>query len=151
MQVAPAFAPLVVAFCLSGIGAISAAQLAPLNRVGVQLAFGIANTLGLGLFVVAGWFWGGFGGVAWGVLASRIGVVAQDLYVIRLVGGGGWLAWRTWRHLLKQCIVGAVFFAASRFLPRDSYWEIVPAVLHGSAVAGWLLRRQLRKFFFSNE
>ena len=150
LQVAPAFTPLVIAFCLSGVATISTAQLVPLNRAGVELGFGILNAICLGLFAITGWFWDGLGGVAWGVLASRIVVVAQDLYVIRLVGGGGWLAMRTWRHLLAQCAVGAAFFAASwLLLPQSSDWKIVPAALHGTLVAGWLLRHQLRKFIAS--
>jgi O-antigen/teichoic acid export membrane protein len=147
LQVTPAFTPLVIAFCLSGVAAISTAQLVPLNRAGVGLGFGILNAIFLGLFVITGWFWDGLSGVAWGVLASRIVVVAQDLYVIRLVGGGGWLALRTWRHLLAQCAVGVAVFAASwLLLPQSPYWKIAPAVLHGTLVVGWLLRHQLRKF-----
>jgi len=145
LQVAPAFTPLVVAFCFSGISAIAVGQLVPLNRAGAQIGFAVVNSICLGLFAVTGWFWGGLGGVAWGVLASRIVVVAQDLYVIRLVGGGGWLALHTWRHLLAQCIVGAVFFAASLLLSRPTYWEIVPAALHGCLLTAWLLRRQIGK------
>jgi hypothetical protein len=78
-------------------------------------------------------------------LASRILTIAQDIYAIRLIGGGGWLAWRTWRNLLVQFAVGGTFFAASLFLPRDSWWLIVPAALHGGLMMVWLLRRQLRK------
>lgn len=147
LQVAPAFIPLVIAFCLSGISAIAVGQLVPLNRAGAQIGFTIVNSICLGLFAITGWFWGGLGGVAWGVLASRIVIVAQDLYVIRLVRGGGWLALRTWWHLLAQCVVGAVFFAASLLLPRHTYWEIIPAALHGCLVTAWLLRQQLRKVF----
>jgi O-antigen/teichoic acid export membrane protein len=143
--VAPAFTPLVIAFCLSGIGLISTAQLVPLNRVGLELVFGIIRTICLGLFVFAGWFWGGLAGAAWGFLASRIAVIAQDLYVIRLIGGGGWLAWRTWRHLLRQSALGLTLFAVSRFLSPASYWQIVPAVLHGGLATAWLLRRQISK------
>jgi len=150
LQVAPAFTPLVIAFCLSGVASISTAQLAPLNRVGVELCFGILNAICLGSFAVAGWFWGGLGGVAWGVLASRIVIVAQDLYVIRLVRGGGWLALHTWWHLLAQCVFGAAVFAPSLLLPRASYWVLVPAILHGSLVAGWLLRPYLRRLVLTN-
>jgi len=145
-HVAPAFTPLVIAFCFSGVAAISAAQLVPLNRAGTEFFFGICSTLALGLFVIVGWFWDGLTGVAWGVLAGRIVLVAQDLYVIRLVGGGGWLASRTWKHLTAQCVVGAVFFAISRLFPQPSYWEIIPATLHGSIMALWLSRRYLQKF-----
>jgi hypothetical protein len=117
-----------------------------LNRVGVELVFVIIRTICLGLFAAAGWYWGGLAGVAWGVLASRIPLIAQDLYAIHLVGGGGWLAWTTWRNLLVQTVVGGAFFAISLFLPPNSYWLIVPAVLHGGLVMAWLLRHQLRKF-----
>ena len=144
-QVAPAFVPLVIAFCLSSIALISTAQLAPLNRVGVELGFNIVNSICLGSFTVAGWRWGGLGGVAWGVLASRVVVVAQDLYVIRMIGGGGWLALRTWRRLLAQCAIGAVFIGVSRFRSWPFPWEVVLAALHGSTVAVWLYRRELRK------
>jgi O-antigen/teichoic acid export membrane protein len=145
-KVAPIFTPLVIAFCLSGIGSISAAQLVPLNRVGMELIFSIIKTVFLGFFVLAGWHWGGLVGVAWGFLASRIAWLVQDLYTIRLVGGGGWLAWHTWWHLLKQCAVGGAFFALSRILSPTSYWQIVPAVAHGGLMTAWLLRHQLRKF-----
>jgi O-antigen/teichoic acid export membrane protein len=145
-RVAPVFTPLVIAFCLSGIGSLSSAQLIPLNRAGMELIFSVVRTILLGLFVLAGWHWGNLIGVAWGVLASRIAWIAQDLYTIRLVGGGGWLAWRTWRHLLKQCAVGGVFFALSRFGSPTSCWQTTPAILHGGLVTAWLLRHQLRKF-----
>jgi O-antigen/teichoic acid export membrane protein len=142
-SVAPAFTPLVVAFCITGIGMISNAQLVPLNRVGVEFIFSVIRTICLGLFTWLGWRWGGLAGVAWGVLASRIAVIAQDLYTIRLIGGGGWLAWQTWRNLLAQIAVGAAFFAASLLLPPASWWLIVPAALHGGLMAAWLLRRQI--------
>lgn len=144
-EVAPTFTPLIVSFCITGIGMISSAQLGPLNRMGVEFVFAIIRTICLGLFVAAGWFWGGLAGVAWGVLASRVVVIAQDLYAIRLIGGGGWLAWRTWRNLIIQFMVGGAFFGVSRLLPRESWWLIVPAALHGGLAGAWLLRHQLRR------
>jgi O-antigen/teichoic acid export membrane protein len=144
-QVAPAFPQLVVAYCLSGISSIAVGQIIPLNRAGVQIGFVIANSTCLALLAVAGWYWGGLSGVAWGVLASRFVLVAQDLYVIRLVGAGGWLAWKTWRHLLMQCVLGGVLFAASSAWPRTSYWQILPMTLHGMLVVPWLFRHQLSK------
>ena len=145
--VAPAFTPLVLAYCLSGIGMISTAQLVPLNRVGVELVFAIIRTICLGLFAAAGWYWGALAGVAWGVLASRVVTIAQDLYTIRLIGGDGWLSWHTWRNLLLQFIVGGAFFGVSRLLPAQSLWLIAPAALHGGLMATWLLRHQLKKIF----
>ena len=41
--------------------------------------------------------------------------------------------------------VGGAFFAVSRPLPRDSWWLIVPAALHGGLIIGWLLRRQIAR------
>jgi O-antigen/teichoic acid export membrane protein len=147
--VAPVFTPLVVAFCISGIGLISTAQLVPLNRAGVEFFFAIIRTICLGLSAGLGWYWGGLAGVAWGVLASRITVIAQDLYAIRLIGGGGWLAWHTWRNLFLQFAIGGAFFAASRLLPAQSWWLIIPAALHGGLMAAWLLRHQIRKLIAS--
>ncbi|HEV2318978.1 MAG TPA: MATE family efflux transporter, partial [Verrucomicrobiae bacterium] len=146
--VSPVFTPLIVAFCITGIGMISTAQLVPLNRAGVEFVFAIIRTICLGVFAAAGWYLGGLAGVAWGVLASRIVTIAQDLYAIRLIGGGGWLAWRTWGNLLGQLLAGSAFYAASRFLlPAESMWLIVPASLHGGLVMAWLLRHQLRNVF----
>lgn len=54
------------------------------------------------------------------------------------------------RNLLAQCVFGAAVFAPSLLLPRASYWELVPAVLHGSLVAGWLLRPYLRRLVLTN-
>jgi O-antigen/teichoic acid export membrane protein len=146
LQVAPAFTPVVIAFCLSGVGLISAAQLVPLNRAGTQMCFAVVNSIGMGLGAIAGWHWGGLGGVGWGLLASRLVTVTQDLYVIRMIGGGGWLAMRTWLHLLGQIAFGCAFFLPTLLLPESSYWKVATAALHGGLVGAWLLRHQLRKF-----
>jgi O-antigen/teichoic acid export membrane protein len=143
--VAPAFAPLVVAFCLSAVANISSAQLGPLNRMGVELGFTIVGGLFRGVCALAGWHWGGFSGLVWGVLFSRVVTFIQDVYVIRLVGGGGWLAAKTWWHLLGQCLVGAGFATAYLLFPRDSLWLAVPAGLHGIAVAAWLARKYMKR------
>jgi O-antigen/teichoic acid export membrane protein len=143
--VAPAFTPLVVSFCITGIGMISSAQLMSLNRAGAELVFVIVRSICLGLFAILGWHWGGMAGVAWGVLASRFIVIAQDMYAIRLIGGGGWLAWQTWRNLLMQFAVGAAFFSVSRLLPAQSWWLTVPAALHGGLMFAWLLRHQIAR------
>lgn len=145
-EVAPAFVPLLIAFCLSAVASISTAQLASFNRVGLELGFNLVNSLFRAGCVVVGWYWAGLAGAAWGVLASRIVVVAQDLYVIRMIGGGGWRALSTWKHLLGQFLIGLVFFALSRPLPHPSVWEICPAALHGTLVAAWLLRNPLRRW-----
>jgi O-antigen/teichoic acid export membrane protein len=159
-QVSPAFVPLVVAFCFSALSTVSISQLGSLNRMGTHLGFMTTNNLALGLFVVLGWHWGGLAGVAWGVLASRVVLIAQDLYVIRLIGGGGWLSRRTWEHLLIQCGVGlAFYFVARALLPHAAQpepasetfwkrllatrWELLLAVVHGGLVAAWLLRKPL--------
>ncbi len=143
--VAPVFAPLVVAFCLSAIASISSAQLGPLNRMGVELGFTIAGGLIRGAFALAGWYWGGLVGLVWGVLLSRVVTFVQDVYVIRMVGGGAWLAAKTWGHLLAQCLVGAGFATAYLFFPRDSFWLVVPAGLHGIGVAAWLARKYVKR------
>ena len=103
----------------------------------------------IGLAILLGWQWGGLAGVAWGVLASRVVVVAQDLYVVRLIGGGGWLSLRTWQHLLIQCGVGAaLYFAASALshtaqseIPPETFWQTLSAIrwqlLLAIVHAGW--------------
>lgn len=168
-SVAPAFVPLVIAFCISAMTNVSAAQLGPLNRIGMQLFFTAVNGLALGLGVWLGWrlnehiiigdvsFLGvspvlnwrrdGLAGVAWGVVASRIVLIMQDLYMARLIHAGGYYAFNTWKHLLGQLIVGAAFYSVYLVFPRHSYWLVLFAGLHGLIVALWLLRHQVRRFF----
>jgi hypothetical protein len=86
-------------------------------------------------------------GVAYGYLFSRLALVAQDLFTIRLLKAGGWLDVRNWKHAVAQCCAGAVFALGYLFIPRDSLWLLVPALLHGGLVAAWILRRPLYKFF----
>jgi O-antigen/teichoic acid export membrane protein len=143
--VAPVFCPIVVAYCLTAVSNISGAQLGPLNRVGTGLFFNVLTVLMLGLGVYAGWRLGGVTGVACGFLASRLPLFIQDIFVIRLIGGGGWLKLRTWLELGAQCLVGAGFATSYLLVPRGSLWLLVPAVLHGAAVAGWLAREPLRR------
>jgi O-antigen/teichoic acid export membrane protein len=178
--IAPVFTPLVIAFCFSALANVSGAQLGPLNRMGVLFGFTVVSSLALGICVFIGWYWSrhmdfgvsffgivcipewhwdGLVGVAWGVLASRVVFIVQDLYVIRLIGGGGWLSPRTWEHLLIQCCVGLAFYFGARALAfsspssiqAESFWETLSvmrwqlslALLHGGLVAAWLLRGPL--------
>ena len=142
--VAPLFAPIIAACSLTAISTISSAQLGSLNRLGTGLVFTVGTGLLLIVGIYFGWHWHGVVGVAWGFLFSRAVVVAQDLYVMRLIRAGGWLAASTWRHLAAQLIVALVFSATAWLGPRTSLWQLLPAVVHGAVVAGWILRRPLR-------
>ncbi|MCX6982985.1 MAG: oligosaccharide flippase family protein [Verrucomicrobia bacterium] len=143
--VAPVFTPVLIGCCITAIAGISAAQLSSLNRMGTCLLFTIATTILLTAGVYAGWRWGGLVGVGWGFLASRIPLIAQDLYVIHAVRAGGWLAPATWSHGTLQAAVAATFSVVLLFIPRDAWWNLVPAVLHGAVVATYLLRGPLRR------
>jgi O-antigen/teichoic acid export membrane protein len=142
-QVGPLLTPVLIACCLNAMANISTAQLASLNRQGVTI---ISNTAA-GLLAIAGvwvgWNAAGVVGVAYGFLFSRIALVAQDLYVIRLLQAGGWLSPHTWLKAGAQGLVGAVFALSYFAVQRDSYWLLIPATLHGGLVAAWLLRRPL--------
>jgi len=143
----PIFVPVVVGCCLSAISNISGAQLGPLDRVGVSLFFTILTG---GLLIAAvyfGWLWYGLIGVAWGFLISRVGLVAQDIFVIHLVQAGGWLAAMTWKTVAAQAVIALLFSAVFLVLPRDSFWTVIPATMHGLIVAAWLLRSQLQRSF----
>jgi O-antigen/teichoic acid export membrane protein len=145
-QISPIFVPMVVACCLTAISNISTAQLGPLNRLGTGLIFAAGAGILLAIGVYYGWRWYGVVGVAWGFLFSRIVLFVQDLYVIRLVHAGGWLAARTWKHLVFQVVVGCVFFSTAFLLPRTSFWQLIPAFFHGSFMMAWLLRKPARNF-----
>lgn len=148
-QVGPLLVPLVCACCLSALANISGAQLASLNRQGVQIGFSVSAGLLAMAGVWTGWHWFGVAGVAYGYLFSRLALVAQDLYTIRLLQAGGWLAVGTWLQVAAQLLVGAGFATVYLFLPPDSSWLLGPAALHGGLVAVWLLRQPLRKIIMS--
>jgi len=145
-QVGPLFVPVVVAYSLTAIANISSAQLSALNRLGTALAFNITTALLTIAGVSLGWKLGGVQGVAYGFLCSRIALLAQDIFAIRLMKAGGWFSGRIWLGVLAQAGVAAAFGLVSLFVPRTSLWLLLPAVLHGTVVALWLLRHSLRKF-----
>jgi O-antigen/teichoic acid export membrane protein len=139
--VLPLFVPLVAACSLNAISSVSAAQLGPLNRAGAQV---ILQVIAVGLTaagVFLGWKWGGITGAAYGYLASRVGVVLQDLYVIRLIRGGGWLAGSTWVLLGVYGLIALAFFGISRVLPVGSPAAVVLALVHAAVLPAHLLYR----------
>ncbi len=140
----PIISPIIVGCCLAAISTISSAQLGSLNRLGAGLVFHIATSLLLVAGVFVGWHWYGVIGVAWGFLLSRIALVVQDLFVIRLVGACGWLAASTWRHFTMQAAVGLALLSTSLIWPRTSFWQLLPAVLHGAVMSAWILRHPIR-------
>lgn len=142
--VAPVFTPVLVGCCITAVSGISTAQLGSLNRVGTGLIFNVVTGLMLVVGVYAGWRWGAVAGVAWGFLFSRVVLLAQDLFVIRLVKAGGWLAARTWKHAALQGGIGLMFAVSLLFWPADSFWQLLPATLHGTAVVAWILRHSAR-------
>jgi O-antigen/teichoic acid export membrane protein len=151
LQVAPLLVPLVVACCFTALANISGVQLASLNRLGTNIGFGVAAGLLAIAGVWIGWKTGGIFGAAYGFLFSRVALVAQDLFTIRLIKAGGWLDRRTWEKVGAQSLVGAAF-ALSYFAFRndfDSYWLLIPAALHGGLVALWISRHSLRKFIMT--
>jgi len=143
--VGPLLTPLVTACCLTAMSRISCSQLCSLNRQGAVIGFEVAAGLLAIASVWAGYTYDGVVGGAYGYLFSRIGLVAQDLYTIRLVAAGGWLAARTWQKVAGQSLVAAAFSLVYLAVPRLSYWLLIPATLHGCLVAAWILRHNLRR------
>jgi O-antigen/teichoic acid export membrane protein len=139
-MIQPLFVPVIIGCCLIAISNISGAQLASLNRVGTGLVFQILLCILLVAGVYWGWHWYGIVGVAWAFLFSRVILIGQDLFVIRLVKAGGWLAFRTWRHLAFQVAIGIAFSFTTFVWARNSFWQLVPAALHAGAIACSILR-----------
>jgi O-antigen/teichoic acid export membrane protein len=144
--IGPIFVPIVLGCCLTAISNIGAAQLGPLNRVGTGLIFNILTVVLLIVGVYEGWRWNGVVGVAWAFLFSRVVLIIQDLFVIRLVGAGGWLAPGTWKHLGVQVAIALALFSTVFIWPRTALWQLIPAILHAAVVAGWLLRQPATNF-----
>jgi O-antigen/teichoic acid export membrane protein len=145
MRVAPLLTPLVIACCISAIANISTAQLGSLNRLGTAIGFSTTAGLLAMAGVWMGWHIAGVIGAAYGFLFSRIAFLAQDLFTIHLIKAGGWLNPHTWLKIGAQGVVGIVFASSYLALKQDSYWLLIPAVLHGGLVAAWLLRHTFRK------
>jgi len=143
-SVAPLFSPIIIACCFTAIANISTAQLASINRVGITLFFGLSTCVFLVVGVSLGWRWHGVAGVAWAFLLSRAIPFAQDLFLIRLVKADGWLALRTWKHIILQAALGLGLFSTVLFTPRTSLWHLIPALTHAGVVGGWLVRHAVR-------
>jgi hypothetical protein len=146
LQVAPLLVPLVAACCFTALANISNVQLASLNRLGTAIGFGVAAGLLAIVGVWFGWKSGGIVGAAYGFLFSRVALLAQDLFTVRLLKAGGWLDVRTWEKIGAQGLVGAVFATSYFIFQRDSYWLLIPAALHGGLVVLWISRHSMRKF-----
>jgi hypothetical protein len=116
-----------------------------LNRLGWSLAFTVAAGALAVAGVFLGWRQAGLVGAAYGFLISRVAFVAQDLYVIRLVKGAGWLSWQPWREIAGQGLVGGLLALSYLVLPRQSFWLLLPGFLHALIVGAWLLRNPLKK------
>jgi len=147
LLVGPLIVPLISACCLTAMANISGAQLASFNRLGVTIGFSAAAGLLAVPGVWIGWNLAGLAGAAYGFLFSRIAYVMQDLFAIRLMKAGGWLAAGTLKTIAAQGVAAAVFALSYFVLQCDSYWLLVPAALHGGVVAAWILRRPLNNFF----
>ena len=139
--------PMVAACCLTAIANISNAQLASINRLGATVVFASAAGLLAIAGVWLGWRTAGLAGAAYGFLFSRLALVAQDLFTIRLIGAGGWLNAGTWRTFAGQGLLAGVFALTYLGLPRLSNWVLIPAALHAGLAAAWLLRQPLLKYF----
>jgi O-antigen/teichoic acid export membrane protein len=142
-SVAQIFVPIIVGCCLTAISNISTAQLGSLDRVGTGLIVQILTGLTLAAGVLVGWHVSGVIGVAWAFLISRLVLVVQDLFVILLIRGGGWLSARTWKHLALQIAIGCAFGSTVFLWPRFSFWQLLPASIHALIIGLWLLQQPL--------
>ena len=146
LEVGPLLVPLILACCFSALANISGAQLASLNRLGANIIFNTAAGLLAIVGVWLGWHRAGVQGAAWGFLASRIPLLAQDIFTARFVGASGWLSRQTVAMLAGQGLVAATL-ASFYFVWRPtSTWMLIPAALHGGLVTAWLLRQPLSRW-----
>lgn len=141
--VEPLLPPIIAAYCITAMANISGAQLGPLNRVGAGLVIHVCAGGLVALCVYLGWRWAGLIGVAYGFLVSRIAYIAQDLFVIWLIQARGWLKPTRWLHLGLQLLLGSSFVLLQRYLRLSLAIQLVLALLHGIAVAAWLLRKDV--------
>lgn len=138
-RVSPLLAPLTLAYALSAISIISSSQLGALNRVGTQALFHLVSGLLTVPAVYLGWKWSGLYGLTLGFLASRIPLFVQDIFLVRLIGAGGWLSLRTWLLLAVQAGIGIAFLLLQKLLVLPFWASVALAAAHAGAVGGWLL------------
>ncbi|HOQ88455.1 MAG TPA: oligosaccharide flippase family protein [Phycisphaerae bacterium] len=138
-SVAPVFVPVIAAACLNAISNVSAAQLGPLNRMGAQIGFQLLTGVLAVVGVWLGWVWGGLSGAAYGYLCSRVGVVLQDIFVIRMVGAKGWFSASVWRLLALYGVVALSFYFASLATAHGSVWAVILAGAHATVLPAHLL------------
>ncbi len=143
-RVSPLLAPLTLAYALTAISIISSSQLGALNKVGTQAIYHLASGILTVPAVFVGWKVGGLEGLAWGFLASRATLLLQDIYLLRLIGAGGWLSSSTWLHLLLQGGLAAIFLVLRRLEAASLPMQVALAGIHALLVAMWLLRAPAR-------
>ncbi|MBA2434089.1 MAG: oligosaccharide flippase family protein [Chthoniobacterales bacterium] len=141
--VEPILPPIIAAYCITAMANISGAQLGPLNRVGIGLVIHIIAGALVALCVYLGWHWGGLLGVAYGFLASRAAFVAQDFFVMKMIQARGWLKPSRWLYLVFQLLLGTVIWFLLRTAHLNLTLQLCLALLHGAAVAAWLLRKDI--------
>jgi len=144
LHVAPIFPPIFVAMCICAVANISGSQLAPLNRAGTSLVFTVISILASIVCVWAGWRMYGIRGAAYGVLFARVAELSRDIYFVRLVKAGGWLAPATWLHILLQSAIGLGFYLVARWTNGSLIMSVSLAALHFIGVALWLARANMR-------
>lgn len=142
-RVAPFLPPLILAYSLTALSIISSTQLGALNRVGTQAIFGLVSGLITIPSVYLGWKLGGINGIALGFLFSRIALVAQDIFLIRLIGASGWLSPQTWLLIAAQAAFGFLFVPLRNLAQHSVPLTVTFALLHGGLISLWLLRQQV--------
>jgi O-antigen/teichoic acid export membrane protein len=141
--VASLLPPLLIAYAITGISMISSAQLGALNRLGTQAIFHLAAGLVTIPAIYIGWNAGGPIGLAYGYALSRLPLVIQDLYLLKMIGAGGWLESATWLDIFAQTGIGIIFFLLSNSLGLSTPGAIALAILHGGLVGLWLIRQNV--------
>jgi O-antigen/teichoic acid export membrane protein len=141
--VEPILPPIIVAYCITAMANISAAQLGPLNRVGMGLLIHLAAGFLVAGCVYLGWRWGGIIGVAYGFLVSRIAFLFQDLFVSTTIGARGWVSPERWSRLALQVAIGVLLWFSAQSMHLSLSTQVLLAIVHGGAGAAWLVRHDL--------
>jgi hypothetical protein len=126
--------PVIVAASLSVISLISSAQLSSLDRQGTVIAFQVVSVALTVLLGSTGWHLWGIKGFAWGIAASRISGIAQDICLMRIVGRLGLLSRSAARTTAVQALIAAPFFLISSCVD-DWHWAVAAAMMHGLCAA----------------
>lgn len=132
-EISMVFFPLVFANIIGAFSLISSAQLPAIDRVNTMTLFSVISSLACALGVFVGWKTGGFFGLAWGYMLSRIVNLGQDLWLSRHLNAKGiWTAFGISQVAIHGAIALVVYIISFVILKGQPVLLLFLALFHAA-------------------